>query len=87
LVGYKAYRRLGLSRVKHPSLTGHARMAKTFARFVPNYQYPVNHWLGIDGADPAVVDRRRRGFSRLAAALSQRSPKTIAAAAESAEFI
>lgn len=87
LVGYKVYRRLGLSRVKHPSLTGHSRMAKTFTRFIPNYQYPDALWLGVDGAEPAVLDRRRRGFRRLAAELAQRSPKTIAAAAASAEVI
>lgn len=31
--------RLELSRAKHPSLTGHARMARRFAALVPSYSY------------------------------------------------
>ena len=32
-------RRLELSRAKHPSLTGHSRMAKRVARLIPYYEY------------------------------------------------
>ena len=32
-------RRLELSRAKHPSLTGHSRMAKRVASLVPGYDY------------------------------------------------
>ena len=33
----KVVQRLGLSMAKHPSLAGHLRMAKRFAKWVPGY--------------------------------------------------
>jgi glutamate-1-semialdehyde 2,1-aminomutase len=55
LASYKIYRRLGLSRVKHPSLTGHSRMAKAFTRLVPRYAYDEETWLGMDHAEASIV--------------------------------
>ena len=87
LASYKIYRRLGLSRVKHPSLTGHSRMAKAFTRLVPRYAYDEETWLGMDHAEASIVSQRRAGFEALVSDLAQRSPKTIEAAARAARYI
>ena len=42
--------RLQLSRAKHPSLHGHARLSKRFARLVPYYEYGPERFFASDGA-------------------------------------
>ena len=41
--------RLRLSRAKHPSLRGHARMSRRLAKLVPFYEYPPEDVFAIDG--------------------------------------
>ena len=53
--------RLELSLAKHPSLTGHSRMAKRVARLVPGYRYDEDRFFGSDGAPAEVQQRRRAG--------------------------
>ncbi len=72
----RAWRRLQLSRAKHPSLAGHARMSRRLARLVPFYEYPAGDALRVDGAPAEVVARRQAGIARLRQALNQRAPKT-----------
>jgi glutamate-1-semialdehyde 2,1-aminomutase len=79
--------RLALSRAKHPSLRGHARMASRIARLVPFYEYDEARFFGTDGAPAEVVGRRREGFARLAALLRDRSPRTLALTAEVREGV
>ncbi|HTT13386.1 MAG TPA: aminotransferase class III-fold pyridoxal phosphate-dependent enzyme [Burkholderiaceae bacterium] len=67
-----ARRRFALSRAKHPSLAGHARLAKRFARLVPAYSYDDGAFFNADGAPPEVVARRRSGMARLAALYARR---------------
>ena len=43
-------RRLELSRAKHPSLTGHSRMAKRVASWLPGYAYDETQFFGADDA-------------------------------------
>ena len=74
-----ARRRLQLSIAKHPSLTGHSRMAKRVASLVPGYAYDEERFFGSDGAPPDVQARRRAGFRRLAEAYAQRFPRSLAA--------
>ena len=62
----KARQRLELSLAKHPSLTGHSRMAKRIAALVPGYSYDETRFFGSDGAPAEVQARRRAGFMRLA---------------------
>jgi glutamate-1-semialdehyde 2,1-aminomutase len=76
---YKGYQRIGLSRAKNPSLTGHSRMAKFIARLIPNVAYAAESWLAIDQAPAGLVQRRREGFEQLVADLAAMSPKTLAA--------
>ena len=58
--------RLQLSAAKHPSLTGHARMARRFAALVPYYEYGEEEFFNVDGAPEKVAASRREGFHRLA---------------------
>ena len=77
-VGWRGYRRLGLSLAKHPSLAGHVRMSKRFAALIPQYVYSKDDWYGLDGVDPIVRARRRRSFDELVAELTMSSPQTLA---------
>ncbi len=74
----RARQRLALSRAKHPSLTGHSRLAKRVASLVPGYAYGDARFFGADDAPAAVQAQRRAGFMRLAGQLAARHPKSIA---------
>ncbi|HVU01384.1 MAG TPA: aminotransferase class III-fold pyridoxal phosphate-dependent enzyme [Polyangiaceae bacterium] len=74
--------RLLLSRAKHPSLRGHARISLRVAKWMPFYEYDEEHLFASDGAALETVNRRREGFERLASRLAARKPKTLAASAE-----
>jgi glutamate-1-semialdehyde 2,1-aminomutase len=82
-----AKRRLELSKAKHPSLTGHSRMAKRVAALVPGYAYDEQRFFGSDGAPAALQSRRREGFMRLATVLGERHAKSIALTATAREGI
>ena len=47
--------RLRLSRAKHPSLRGHARMSRRLAGIVPFYEYDEAEAFACDGAAAEVV--------------------------------
>jgi glutamate-1-semialdehyde 2,1-aminomutase len=70
--------RLLLSKAKHRSVSGHARISRWLARLVPYYEYDATRIFGSDGASPTVVDRRRTAFFELAARLRQKTPLTLA---------
>ena len=74
----KLAQRLALSRAKHPSLTGHSRMARRVAGWLPGYAYDEQRFFTSDGAPAAVATQRRGGFMRLAAVLAERHPRTLA---------
>ncbi|MFN7641903.1 MAG: aminotransferase class III-fold pyridoxal phosphate-dependent enzyme [Burkholderiales bacterium] len=80
-------RRLELSRAKHRSLAGHARMAKRVVAQIPGYAYDEAAFFDSDGAAPEVIARRRAGFERLAASLAGRSPRTLEATAAAREAL
>jgi glutamate-1-semialdehyde 2,1-aminomutase len=73
-----AWRRLELARAKHPSLTGHAKLARLTARLLPFYAYGEREVFACDGAPAEIVARRRLGFRRLAQTFRARSSKSIA---------
>jgi glutamate-1-semialdehyde 2,1-aminomutase len=77
-----ARRRLELSLAKHPSLSGHSRMAQRLARRLPGYAYDEARFFGSDAAPAAVQQQRREGFHRLAGQLQQRHAKSIALTAQ-----
>jgi len=74
----KAWARLQLSRAKHRSLAGHARMARCFAGLVPYYEYGEDRVFRADDAPGEIAAARRAAFMRLASTLSGRSPKNAA---------
>jgi glutamate-1-semialdehyde 2,1-aminomutase len=82
-----ARQRLELSLAKHPSLTGHSRMAKRVARLLPGYSYDETRFFGSDGAPVEVQARRRSGFLRLAATLGTRHAASIEATKQAREML
>ncbi len=73
---YKLKVRLELSRAKHPSLRGHARIGLWLARRIPFYEYDEQRIFRTDEAPADVAERRRIGFMRLAGLFDQRYPET-----------
>ncbi len=69
--------RLQLSRAKHRSLAGHAKMSRRLARLVPFYEYDEAEFFRADGAPEPVAEQRRAAFQRLSALYAERFPKTI----------
>ncbi|WP_458094492.1 aminotransferase class III-fold pyridoxal phosphate-dependent enzyme [Roseomonas sp. WA12] len=74
----KGRARLALSRAKHRSLTGHARMARRVASMIPFYEFGEEQFFNSDGAAEEVVARRREGFHRLSDLYRQRFARTAA---------
>lgn len=64
--------RLELSRAKHPSLSGHSRIARRIARLIPFYEYNDKDFFASGDAPDAVARQRRDAFMRLAALYRQR---------------
>jgi glutamate-1-semialdehyde 2,1-aminomutase len=79
--------RLELSRAKHPSLTGHVRMARRIAALIPYYTYDEEHFFRSDNAPAEIADRRRAGFLRLAELYRQRFARSAGLTAEVEEGI
>jgi glutamate-1-semialdehyde 2,1-aminomutase len=71
----KLYLRLQLSRAKHPSLSGHARLSRRFAALVPFYEYGEEEFFRADGAPDQIASLRRAAFARLSAEFQRRYPK------------
>jgi len=82
-----AKRRLELSFAKHPSLTGHSRMAKRVASWLPGYAFDEDHFFNCDGASHAVGQQRRKAFYVLAQTLQNRHPLSIEMTAKAREGI
>jgi len=82
-----ARRRIMLSRAKHRSLAGHARLARRIAALVPGYWYDAGSFFAVDGATPEVVVRRRDGMQRLHWHYRERFPRTAALTAQARESI
>jgi glutamate-1-semialdehyde 2,1-aminomutase len=72
----RAKSRLYLSLAKHPSLSGHARMARRIASLVPFYEFDEQEFFRSDGAPDAIACRRRDGFMRLAQLYQDRFART-----------
>jgi glutamate-1-semialdehyde 2,1-aminomutase len=70
--------RLELSRAKHPSLAGHARLARRVAALVPGYRYGEQRFFRADGAPDEIEARRRAAFARLSALYRERFPASVA---------
>ena len=80
-------RRLQLSKAKHRSLTGHARMARRFAALVPYYEYDDATFFCSDDAPQEIAERRRAGFLGLSALYRARFAETVRSTAAVADDI
>jgi len=69
--------RLALSKSKHRSLSGHARMARRLAAMVPFYEYDERRFFRADDAPDEIAARREAGFTRLAEMYRERYPNTV----------
>lgn len=69
--------RVLLSKAKHRSLRGHARISKVVARLVPNYAFDDACFFASDDAPEQIARQRRRGFDRLGRLLRERNPESI----------
>src|SRR5262249_41923821 len=69
-------RRLQLSKAKHGSLNGHARMARRIASLVPFYEYDEGRFFRSDNAPAEIAALRRDGFMRLSALYASRFRET-----------
>ncbi len=80
-----ARRRLELSLAKHPSLAGHAKMARRMATWVPGYAYDERRFFNADGASAETEARRRAGFRRLCDLYRERFPDSAELTAQARE--
>jgi glutamate-1-semialdehyde 2,1-aminomutase len=69
--------RLQLSRAKHRSLAGHAKMSRRLARLIPFYEYDDSQFFEVDGAPREVSEQRRVAFQRLTVLYADRFAKTV----------
>ena len=83
----KARSRLQLSRAKHRSLAGHARMSRRIAGLIPYYEYDEAKIFACDSPTEAVARRRREGFEQLSRLYRERFRNTRAMTAETAEGV
>lgn len=79
--------RLLLLRAKHPSLAGHARLARALARLIPHYEYDETRFFSADDAPAEVAAARRAGFMQLAQLYAQRFAKGAALTREVAHSV
>jgi glutamate-1-semialdehyde 2,1-aminomutase len=80
----KAKARLELSRAKHRSIAGHARMARRIASLIPFYEYDERRFFRSDDPPEQVALRRRDGFHQLSRLYREKFPETSARTAEAA---
>ena len=66
LAAAKAKRRIELSRAKHRSLAGHAKMSRRLARLVPFYEFHGDEYFASDDAPADMAAKRKAAFDRLA---------------------
>ena len=79
--------RLELSKAKHPSLSGHSRMARRIASLVTFYDYDEAHFFRSDNPPDDVAARRHAGFLELSKLYRERYAKTASLTAEVKEAI
>ena len=81
----KAKRRIELSRAKHRSLAGHARMARRIASLIPYYEYDEHQFFRSDNPPENIANRRQAGFQLLASLYRERFPQSSALTARVAD--
>jgi glutamate-1-semialdehyde 2,1-aminomutase len=78
VLGPRLKARLELSRAKHPSITGHARLGRRIASLIPFYEYDADRFFRCDNAPEPVAIQRRDAFMQLSRLFRQRFSATSA---------
>ena len=86
-IARKIFQRLQLSKAKHPSLTGHSRMAKRVARLIPFYSFGRESFFQVDGAPENIASLREAGFTRLSNLYKERFAKSVSLTNQAAQNI
>lgn len=73
---YKLAIRLRLSRAKHGSLRGHAKISRRVAKLIPFFSYDEDSFFGCDGAPELTVSARRKSFIELGQSLKNYSSRS-----------
>ena len=81
LLSRRALNRIKLSRAKHRSLTGHARIARLITNLIPAYHYNEEQFFNSDSAPAEALRRRREGFEWLRLEFQRRFRKSLDASA------
>lgn len=71
------FRRLQLSVAKHPSLTGHSKIARRLSKRVPDYSFTKAEAFACDSPPKDVFERRSSAFERLSEQLRAQSTGSI----------
>ena len=87
LLGPRFSARLALSRAKHRSLAGHARLSRRIAALVPRYAYDDAQFFRADDAGTEIADRRRAAFEQLSCQLRTTGARTLDRTAEASPHI
>ena len=61
----KAYKRIQLSKAKHRSIRGHAKLSRLIAKLLPFYEFDEEQFFKSDGAPNDIASLRIKGFQRL----------------------
>ncbi|MEY8204327.1 MAG: aminotransferase class III-fold pyridoxal phosphate-dependent enzyme [Bermanella sp.] len=70
--------RLRLSRAKHPSLRGHAKMSRRVAKLLPYFEYNEARFFNSDLAPEDIAAKRKAGLAALTQHANHTMSKTIA---------
>ncbi|HEX6245394.1 MAG TPA: aminotransferase class III-fold pyridoxal phosphate-dependent enzyme, partial [Polyangiales bacterium] len=84
---WKLKARLALSFAKHPSLRGHARIARRVAPLMPFYEYDEAQFYRSDDAPEEIAVKRKLGLDRLAREYRERFARSVALTQEAEQHI
>ncbi len=79
--------RLELSKAKHASLTGHARLSRRIAALIPFYEYDGARFFRVDNPPEEIAAQREAAFFRLRDLYRARFPETARQTADVAGAI
>ena len=77
LVGRLLHVRLRLSRAKHPSLRGHAKLSRRIARILSYFEYGPDRFYSSDNAPDRIASMRKLGLANLENEIRLESPRTF----------
>jgi len=67
---------------KHPSITGHSKIARRISKLFPGYEIKGENFFSIDGAPEKIINSRKSAFNTLSKHFRDKLSKTIQASNE-----